>query len=29
VLDLIELIKTRAREERGVDLREEVEIIGQ
>jgi UDP-N-acetylenolpyruvoylglucosamine reductase len=29
VLELIDLIKTRARAERGVELREEVEIIGQ
>jgi UDP-N-acetylenolpyruvoylglucosamine reductase len=29
VLDLIEFIKTRAKAERGVELREEVEIIGQ
>ena len=29
VLELIDLIKTRAKEERGVELREEVEIIGQ
>jgi UDP-N-acetylenolpyruvoylglucosamine reductase len=29
VLELIELVRTRAREERGIDLRTEVEIIGE
>jgi UDP-N-acetylenolpyruvoylglucosamine reductase len=29
VLELIEFIKTRAKAERGIELREEVEIIGQ
>jgi UDP-N-acetylenolpyruvoylglucosamine reductase len=29
VLELIEFIKSRARAERGIELREEVEIIGE